>query len=208
MKRLVPAALAVLATTLAMPALAADVDGYAQRTPYYAPPQPYYAVGWGGPYVGVNLGYQWGAVGGSAAAPSGVIGGAQAGFNLQNGPLVYGIEADLQGSGASDSAAAVKFSNPWFGTLRGRAGYAFDSFLVYGTAGLALGELRAESFGWSDSHTSVGWTIGLGGEVGLTPNWTAKVEYLHLDLSSNRFRTGNANDYSSNVLRAGVNYHF
>jgi len=207
MKRLLLGAVAVVATTVTLPALAADL-GYAQRTPDYAPAQPYYAVGWAGPYAGINFGYQWGAVSNSSASPGGVVGGGTAGYNLQNGPWVYGVEADFQGSNASQSAGAVKFSNPWFGTVRGRAGYAFDSFLVYGTGGFALGELRAESFGWSDAHTTLGWTLGLGGEVGLTPNWTAKVEYLHIDLSSSRLRTGLSSDYSSDVLRAGLNYHF
>src|SRR6267142_496513 len=41
--------------------------------------------------------------------------------------------------GANDTFAAWKFSNPWFGTLRGRAGYAMNNVLLYATFGLAYG---------------------------------------------------------------------
>ncbi|MGY4379856.1 opacity protein-like surface antigen [Bradyrhizobium sp. i1.3.6] len=98
---------------------------------------------------------------------------------------------------------------PWFGTLRGRAGYAFSNVLFYGTAGLAFGELRAQTFGWTESHTTAGWTIGAGAEVGFAPNWSAKLEYLYIDLSTSQFAiTGVSNGYSASVVRAGVNYHF
>ena len=55
--------------------------------------------------------------------PSGVAGGVQGGYNWQSGQFVFGGEADLQISGADDTFAPWKFSNPWFGTVRGRAGY-------------------------------------------------------------------------------------
>ena len=74
-------------------------------------------------------------------SPSGFAGGVQAGYNWQSGPWVFGIEGDLQASGADDTFAPWKFSNPWFGTVRGRVGYAFNNVLFYGTGGLAFGEL-------------------------------------------------------------------
>ena len=130
----------------------------------------------------------------------GFLGGVQAGYNWQNGPWVFGVEGDIQASGADDTFAPWKFSNPWFGTLRGRVGYAFNNVLFYGTGGLAFGELRAETFGLSESHTSAGWTVGVGAEVGFSPNWSAKVEYLYVDLSSSNFAiTGVSNGYSSGV---------
>ena len=63
-------------------------------------------------------------------------------YNWQSGQFVYGVEADLQASGADDTFAAYKFSNPWFGTVRGRVGYAFNNILLYGTLGLAFGDLQ------------------------------------------------------------------
>ena len=56
--------------------------------------------------------------------PSGIVGGVQAGYNLQSGQFVFGGEADINLSGADDTFAPWKFSNPWFGTVRGRAGVA------------------------------------------------------------------------------------
>ena len=207
MKRFVVAAAALVAAGWAAGADAADLN-YGQRAPYTVN-QPLNAYSWAGPYLGGNIGYEWGSVSNNPADPSGFIGGVQAGYNFQNGPWVFGIEGDIQASGADDTFAPWKFSNPWFGTVCGRAGYAFDNILFYGTAGLAFGELRAETFGWSESHTSAGWTVGVGAEFGITPNWSAKIEYLFLDLSSSQFAiTGVSNGYSASVVRAGVNYHF
>ena len=183
-------------------------DFYPPRS--YTVYQPLDALSWAGPYLGGNLGYQWGTVSNNPTRPTGLVGGAQAGYNWQpTGNWVFGVEGDLEATGADDTFAPWKFSNPWFGTVRGRAGYAFNNILFYGTAGLAFGELRAETFGWSESHTSAGWTVGVGAEFGITPNWSAKVEYLFVDLSSSQFAiTGVSNGYSANVVRAGVNYHF
>ena len=93
--------------------------------------------------------------------------------------------------------------------MRGRVGYAFDNVLFYGTGGLAFGELRGETFGLSESHTNAGWTAGVGAEFGFAPHWTAKVEYLFVDLSDSRFTiTGAQNGYEFGLVRVGVNYHF
>jgi outer membrane immunogenic protein len=207
MKRLVVGAAALVAAGWTASAKAADLN-YGQRAPYTVN-QPLNAYSWAGPYLGANLGYEWGSVNNNPAKPSGFVGGVQAGYNFQTGPWVFGVEGDIQAAGADDTFAPWKFSNPWFGTLRGRAGYAFSNVLFYGTAGLAFGELRAQTFGWTESHTSAGWTIGAGAEVGFAPNWSAKLEYLYIDLSTSQFAiTGVSNGYSASVVRAGVNYHF
>ncbi|MCK1267881.1 outer membrane immunogenic protein [Bradyrhizobium sp. GM2.2] len=207
MKRLVVGAAALAAVGWTASAEAADLN-YGQRAPYTVN-QPLNAYSWAGPYLGGNLGYEWGSVNNNPAKPSGFVGGVQAGYNFQNGPWVFGVEGDIQAAGADDTFAPWKFSNPWFGTLRGRAGYAFSNVLFYGTAGLAFGELRAQTFGWTESHTSAGWTIGAGAEVMFAPNWSAKLEYLYIDLSTSQFAiTGVSNGYSASVVRAGVNYHF
>ncbi len=164
---------------------------------------------WMGPYVGANLGYEWASVPNSPANPSGLAGGVEAGYNWQSGQFVFGGEADLDLSGANDTFAAWKFSNPWFGTLRARGGYAINNVLFYGTVGFAFGDLRVETGGFSEAHTLGGWTAGAGMEVGFTPNWSAKVEYLYMNLgNTNYFLTGLNHGLQSNVLRFGVNYHF
>ncbi|MBR0959390.1 outer membrane protein [Bradyrhizobium japonicum] len=207
MKRLVVGAAALVAAGWTASAEAADLN-YGQRAPYTVN-QPLNAYSWAGPYLGGNIGYEWGSVDNNPTKPSGFVGGVQAGYNFQNGPWVFGVEGDIQASGADDTFAPWKFSNPWFGTLRGRAGYTFSNVLFYGTAGLAFGELRGQTFGWTESHTTAGWTIGAGAEVGLAPNWSAKLEYLYIDLSTSQFAiTGVSNGYSASVVRAGVNYHF
>jgi outer membrane immunogenic protein len=117
----------------------------------------------------------------------------------------------------------------WFGTVRGRAGVLVDpKVLVYATGGLAYGEVKtSETVGivptvFSSTTTNVGWTIGAGVEGVLGGNWTAKLEYLYIDLgkASGTYTTpltalGGGfltSSYSSritdNVLRVGVNYKF
>src|SRR5947209_10226705 len=198
-------AIAAILFGLTIPARAADIP-YGSRAPYTVN-QPLNAYSWAGPYLGGNIGYAWGSIGNNGARPSGFVGGVQGGYNWQSGPVVFGLEADIQASGANDTFAAWKFSNPWFGTVRGRVGYALNNVLFYGTGGLAFGELRAEGLGLSESHTSVGWTVGAGAEMGLAQNWTAKIEYLYVDLSDSSFAiTGMPNGARFRLVRLGVNY--
>jgi outer membrane immunogenic protein len=211
MSRLVLAAIAL--TGAAVSAQAADLPYYGSPRggPPYPNVQPRLADCWLGPYLGGNIGYAWGSVDNNPAKPSGFVGGVQAGYNWRLNPSwVFGVEGDIQVTGADQTFAPWKFSNPWFGTVRGRIGYTFDNnILFYGTGGLAFGELRGETFGLSESHTNAGWTAGVGAEFGFAPGWTAKVEYLYVNLSSNNFTiTGVPNGYHFGTLRAGINYHF
>jgi outer membrane immunogenic protein len=196
---------------ICMTASARAADMY-DRRPYaqqpYTVSQPL-TNSWVGPYIGGNIGYGWGDMTNNPAKPSGVLGGIQAGYNWQSGALVFGVEGDLQINGADDTFAPWKFSNPWFGTARGRIGYAFNNILLYGTGGLAFGGLKGENYFLSESHTGLGWTLGVGAEVALTQNWSAKIEYLYVDLSDRNFSiTGRSNGYEFNTLRVGVNYRF
>jgi outer membrane immunogenic protein len=205
MKR-IARALALLVTIAGGAAAAADLP----RPSYYTATAPLSAYSWTGPYLGGNLGYEWGAVSNNPTRPSGFAGGIQGGYNWQTGLLVIGGEADLQISGANDTFAPWKFSNPWFGTVRGRAGYAVNNFIIYGTAGLAFGDLQAQSFGLvTENHTNVGWTAGAGVEAGFAQNWSAKIEYLFVDLANNTYSlTGASNGLTASLFRMGVNYHF
>jgi outer membrane immunogenic protein len=199
---LLGAALAAL-TCAASLARAADLP----RGPYL--PEPYGGYNWTGFYAGLNLGYDWGSVTNTNLSPRGLFGGAQGGFNWQSGSFVLGGETDLQLSGASDNVGPFKFSNPWFGTLRGRAGYALNNILFYGTGGLAYGGGTAELPGQSESHGAIGWTAGGGLEVGLTRRWTVKAEYLYLDLGAQNYAiTGLSHEITANVGRFGANFRF
>lgn len=201
---------AIHAAALAALALASSAAAAADYLPYDVPSaggRPY----WQGPYFGANLGYQWSDVRHNGVDPSGVLGGLQAGYSWQNGQFVFGGETDVQVSGANDTFAPWKFSNPWFGTLRARAGLASGNALFYGTVGLAYGTLtkRNTLTGVSESHTDIGWAGGVGAEVAVMGNWTAKAEYLYVDLDSNSYVLGRtSHGIASNVLRIGVNYRF
>lgn len=208
--------------------------------PIEAPPAP--AFTWTGLYVGGHAGYGWSDF---AAAPTdsygveqpnGFFGGGQAGFNYQfDNRLVLGIEADAsfgdQKTGYTarfgDDDVAMQFGHDFeiqsFGTVRGRAGYAFDRLLPYVTGG--LGWARAEmtfrnnlTVGdtvfldqtVADRRTFTGWTLGAGLEYAVTYNITAKAEYLYSDLGTGDFDLGTpvTTDLSLQTVKLGLNYKF
>src|SRR5476651_1053141 len=130
--------------TCALPISATAADLRAR--PYY-PPVDARVYNWAGFYAGANVGYDWGKITNSAISPNGLAGGIQGGYNFQSGQFVFGGETDIQVTGANDTFAPYKFSNPWFGTLRARAGFAMNNILFYGTLGLAYGDVKGEFFG-------------------------------------------------------------
>lgn len=199
------------AITNAMTSSMGSVAAAAELAPnYHGKPIPYFAIGWAGPYVGAILGYEWGRVDNNPAHPNGVAGGFEAGYNWQTGNFIFGGETDISFSAANDTFAPWQFSNPWFGTARGRIGIAVNNVLLFGTAGLAYGELTGTSSGnLSESHTSVGWVVGLGAEVSFAQRWSAKAEWLYFDLDDRHFSVTAANNgLAANLMRLGLNYHF
>ena len=126
-------------------------------------------------------------------------------------------------AGATGTNVAFDQKLEWFGTARVRAGFlATPKVLLYGTGGFAYGSIRtnaalagftpaglAVAAVGSNTDTRFGWTVGAGAEFGLVQNWTAKIEYLYVDLSNSNFVvTGASNGYRFGLVRAGVNYHF
>src|SRR4029079_7908614 len=114
-----------------------------------------------------------------------------AGYNWQamGSPWVFGLEGDINWTNIKASFANVacptgcETRNNRLGTVRGRVGYAWDRVMPYITGGLAVGDIEANRLGFAGVHeTKVGWTAGGGIEAALGGNWTAKVEYLHVDL--------------------------
>ena len=200
--------IAIVFTAIAIgQAAAADLQrGYS--SPYAAPPPPM-AYRWMGPYFGANLGYQFGSTGNNPTEPAGIAGGLQAGYNWQNNNFVFGLETDINLSGADDTFAPWKFNNPWFGTLRGRAGIAANNVLFYATGGLAYGGIEGEVAGLSESRTHLGWTVGAGVEFAVNQAWSAKVEYLYLSYAERAYSvTATDNGLDMNLIRFGVNYRF
>ena len=219
MKRVVFACLGMLG--LAATANAADLprryDPVPQRT--FVP-----VYNWTGFYIGINGGGGWGdskwdSVG-SFDVSGGMIGGT-VGYNWQSAQWVFGLEGDLDwtninGSSTAACVAGCKTSNNWLATVRGRVGYAFDRFLPYVTGGLALGNIKASQPGFTGGDdTNAGWTVGGGLEFVIAGNWTAKAEYLYVDLG--KFNCGLACgnginpdnvSFSSHLVRGGVNFRF
>jgi outer membrane immunogenic protein len=185
-------------------AQAADLPSKKPAPTYLVAPAP----AWSGFYVGVNVG---GAAGNRGTG--GVIGGGQFGYNYQVLPLfVAGLEADIQGSSMGARAGSSAFGPPlggggsqsvdWFGTVRGRLGTTAinPTLLVYGTGGLAYG---------GSSGAGTGWTGGGGVEWAFASNWSAKVEYLYVNLSQDAdFGPRRGGDQGFHVVRAGLNYRF
>ena len=216
--------LGVAITAFAAPAFAADAVAPVrpQGAPIYQAPTPVYD--WSGFYLGVNGGYAFGRsswsdpfAGGDSGrfnTKGGLIGG-QIGYNWQVGRTVLGLESDINwarvsGSAANGGVCAINGG----GATRARIGYAFGNFLPYVTGGLAYGDVNAVQANGSQRDTRAGWTAGGGLEVGLTKSWTAKAEYLHLDLGTATFM-GAASGTNSlkvpitdDILRAGLNYRW
>ena len=177
---------------------------------------------------------------------SGFVGGGQIGYNYQPGPnWLIGVEADLEGATAKSStfasfpgtAAFVPFSTSynrefeWVSTFRMRFGVTQGSFLLYGTAGFAVGETQIgnqficaacvppASAVASVPHTTTGWTAGAGIEWLFGEHWSFKAEYLFIDLGNNSSAityayganvstlTSNVHD-TMNIARGGINFHF
>jgi outer membrane immunogenic protein len=245
MKQTIVAAAAAVAF-LGGSALAADLP---VRAPYYKAPQGGY-FNWIGPYAGVHAG--WLRSDNSVTDIDGLqdaagtrfdysadtfVAGVHIGNNWQYGMFVLGGEADISGTSARssvvqdntpgsgftrDGLARTKLS--WLGSVRGRVGISPTSqWLVYGTAGLAFGQVRNETLDFdsgvfhagdssSKSGVRTGWVAGGGIEVALHHHWIGRVEYLHYDLGDTTTITPNSSRFSfSNevdVVRIGVSRKF
>jgi len=230
MKRIVIAG--VLALVAGGQALAADlpmpapVRGPAVYAPVVAP-VPY---SWTGFYIGLNGGGAFGnsnfldsvlGNSGSFNVSGGMVGGT-VGANYQIGRFVLGIEGDgdwqnLDGTTTSGSCAFVgcETKSDWLATVRGRAGYTWDRFFVYGTGGAAFANVKAGAGALPFSNTTeTGWTAGAGAEYAFLPNWSAKVEYLYVGLPNASCGLANCGSSTTsvsvneNVIRGGINFKF
>jgi outer membrane immunogenic protein len=223
MRRVFLTTISLLALTAA--ATAADIPRRAPapaKAPVLVP-----LFTWSGFYIGLNGGYGWGTstwtdavTGSNSFDTSGGMVGLTLGANWQTGPWVLGLEGDvdwtnIRGSFANAACpAGCETKNTWLATVRGRAGYAFDRVLPYVTGGLAVGDVHATATGFgSQSETRTGWTVGAGIEGAFAQNWSAKVEYLYVDLgdvSCSAVACGIATsaNFRANIVRGGINFRF
>jgi outer membrane immunogenic protein len=207
MKKLLLAA--CVAVAAASHAFAGDLP--LQRQSNYAPPQSYNSLfNWTGFYAGVHGGYAWGS--GAGVNPDGFVGGIQAGYNYQFAPNgVLGVETDISATSIEDKAGVVKFGMDYLGTIRGRAGYTLDRVMFYVAGGAAYGRGALEVAGLTNNQVHWGWTLGGGIEAMVTPNVSARLEYLYVDLAKENYQSvlGPASiGYNSNIVRGGLNYRF
>jgi outer membrane immunogenic protein len=244
--------LAGAALLFAGPALAADV-GTPFKAPAYAP-----AFSWTGWYIGANAGFGSGQStdpiittnfatnGFPSLSPRGFVGGGQIGYDWQvNSNWVLGLVADFQGTSIKASADntirtafhstdtdSLSNSLDFLGTGRMRLGWTSGNWLLYGSGGVAVGEVRSTlnfrsvlddgriwGFSGSNSETLTGWALGAGLNYALTRNWIWGVDYLHYDLGRSGVTNINpcspgpctvtaAQKVGGDILRGVINYKF
>jgi outer membrane immunogenic protein len=219
----------VLLTTISLLAISATAVVAAdlpRQMPAKAPAFVPIAYNWTGFYLGINGGYAWGRSHwngfGNNSDPSGGMVGGTIGYNWQamGSPWVFGLEGDIDWTNIKGTFTDIncptgcQTKNNWLGTARGRIGYAWDRVMPYITGGLAVGDIEANQLGFAGVHdTKAGWAAGGGVEAALAGNWTAKLEYLHVDLGSINCgvlacTTPSRVGFHADEVRAGVNYRF
>lgn len=220
MKKLI---LSALLSGVAASAMATDLPGH--RGAPVAPLVYQPAFTWGGLYVGINGGYDYGDISGTNfARPEGGLIGGTVGYNWQTGSWVYGVEGDFDYAftkhdntfAFSGGTGSNTYKTDWLTTERVRFGYAYDRALFYVTGGLAVvqnkGTVNDGAASFSKEEWRVGGTIGAGAEYAITDNVSAKAEYLWVPVEDQKFWSGQAyeekNSLSSHLFRAGLNYKF
>jgi high affinity Mn2+ porin len=220
-------------TGLAM--LALDGRAIAADMPVKAP--VFKAVyDWTGFYLGGHVGYGGGSFGPDTNplpeqgvffphSITGLIGGYQAGYNRQYANhVVLGIEADASFTSPLDLPALMpapfNTTLDYVGTVRGRVGYAFGTWLPYVTGGFAWGHSHvdinddARNIVSSPGQYQTGWTAGAGVEFAVSGNWSAKVEYDYIDLTRRMYDLrdfalpGVNVDPNIQLVKLGLNYRF
>jgi outer membrane immunogenic protein len=240
MKSILLSGLAAAAMFASAPVLAADM-------PVKAPIPVAAAYNWQGCYIGVQGGGDWGRSRHDGFPPgptdltpyfrlSGGEAGVEYGCNYNLGPgWLIGTESDFSwtdkkgssfdtGAGGNPTFLSTT-QERWNSTTRLRLGHTWDRTLVYATGGVAAARVEANvtvpGIGiFSDSHTQWGWVAGVGAEYAFAPNWSAKLEYLHMDFSNKSFLFGNnpvlvglnaqrsGLNLTDDLVRVGINYRF
>jgi outer membrane immunogenic protein len=229
--------LAAIALTMPLCSAAIAADLPLKSPPVYVPSVPTWS--WSGFYLGINGGYgvgsdnftqtevrspavvTEGSFASNTIAPKGGLFGGQLGINWQTGPVVLGVEGDLQWANQSSTVCGSACTNTvsngttfvgvartvdqkinWFGTARGRVGWANDGAMIYASAGgawMGVDETDSTTVGIvpgapvvtnaaSFSNTRKGYAVGAGMEMRVWANMVAKIEYLHIDVAG----TGNS----------------
>ncbi|MDE3818334.1 outer membrane protein [Sinorhizobium meliloti] len=167
---------------------------------------------WSGAYVGGTIDWHHGEADATRNNKSvGFGGGLYGGYNVQDGQMVYGGEADVNYTGNDSRSSGRRVKQGVNGSVRGRVGVDLNPVLVYGTAGVALGNAKLSTPAGSDDKTLVGWTAGVGAETFVTDNITARAEYRYTDYGSKDFRAGGStisSGYDEHSVKLGMGVKF
>jgi|SRR6185503_10802639 len=182
-----------------------------------------------GPYVGGYLASgsgdaSWGVAGGATVRHSvdGGLGGVQGGFNWHRGSFLLGAQADL---GFGRVSGSSRCPNPTFEcetellsliTVRGRAGPVFRRVALYGTAGIATGNVRTSIDNHSGTHdsqtqTHIGWVAGAGVSILPLRHIQVQAEFLRVGFSTEEHVMQNVKNQvklTTDLVRVGVHYRF
>jgi outer membrane immunogenic protein len=208
--------LVVAATFCALvstPAIAADDDYLEKVTPR----------DWSGFYAGVALGS---AIGGTDIENVGAddeldiddssyAASAIAGYNFTSSGWMLGVEADLTRLDISNSSAVaglglITQDVDWLGSVALRGGYAWDSVMIYGTAGLAAMDYEVSSNGGKAEKLKAALVLGVGSEFALSDGWTARAELLGYGSGGEGNFGGSDHDFATviGVARVGLTHKF
>ena len=234
----------LLLSTTALIALSVSVHAadLPKRTAPAAAPVPVFV--WSGFYVGADVGYGWmrdslTQTDGTTIAftskpqPKGMLGGVFAGYQMQSGNLVYGVESDVEFSKLKASTTTTYSGEDIYhsvktamrGSLRARLGYSFGPAMIYATGGVAAASFNTSKTNLdfpndgsqSGKTTRFGWTIGTGVEYKLSSAWSLRTEYRYTDFGSfSRLSDGRelfpgstvTHKISDQTVRIGVAYSF
>jgi outer membrane immunogenic protein len=203
----------------ATPTIAADMPVKAPVTKAAAVAPVFNWTGW---YAGLHAGYGWGHVVISDLEENnkhnGWLAGGQAGYNVQYGNWVWGAEVDGAWTNIENDAGPgpgpdgyVRLRDLFTARLRG--GPAIGNTFYYLTGGFASGKVKFNDFDAGEGALSKrhnGYTVGIGAEHAFAPNWSAKLEYLYVDLGEKTYDLGTPDpiDFKTHIVRIGVNYRF
>lgn len=233
-----------LAAVSALTAFTVPQAGMAADLPELEPFPEVSVSFWEGFYAGIHLGggsSSWGGIQegndapgfvglGSELNPQGFVGGGQIGYNFLSGNFLFGVEADFSFTewddryfDPGDFDDFIEADVEWLATVRGRAGYAFDRFMVYGTAGIAFVDATFTAFddtsgvAGSIGFDDVGFVFGGGGAFALTERLSLGIDALYYDFGDSASAAALTPDSAPGdfaafddafVVRAALNYRF
>lgn len=230
MSNIVKTSIFALATLAALGGSVSAADLPSKKAPLIAPVVAAPVFTWAGAYVGAHFGHMWGStrvddsgtITETGARTNGFLGGGLAGYNLQSGAFVYGLEGDVsvgrvRGHGVATKVLPNDYTLNWAGNIRGRLGYAITpTTLPFIVGGVAITDLR-----FTDNNakviletgkTRVGWTLGAGVDQAFTNNLVGRVEYVYADYGQVIYDYGGGDYYKlrfkSQTLRAALIWKF